>query len=225
MSSDGSGSPASGRSTPSTMETKPTMSPGSHPSYSPKAPTPRSHLQSSGTPSPRQIPLPRPVPVSQPTKSSNFSISSILSRPERSPDKPESDAESSRRSPAPADEGRRMEGFQRPGEATPFHTHPMLHPGLSPEFLERHLPGKPSPWYPWFHPHPYLQFHLTADSKLNNNLNIYFVTLIGEQNKNYNYRKLRKKKQYFFRYMREKVLVRIFNVTLSPSFFRKTHFR
>ena len=92
-----------------------------------------------------------------PTKCSNFSISSILSRSEKSSSPPAS--EKSPRTTTP-------EKYERPPTLSsayetllkmdPNHmgAAAAFHPGLNPAFLERALPGglpgKPAPWYPWF---------------------------------------------------------------------------
>ena len=92
----------------------------------------------------------------QPAKTSNFSISSILSRPDNESKKKEVAEDVKAKLSCPADSAH---------EALKIDTHLAaaaqlghFHPGLSQAFLDRQLPGKPTPWYPWFSAGPYLHF-------------------------------------------------------------------
>ena len=99
------------------------------------------------------------------TKCSNFSINSILSKSSNS-SKESSPSPSSRTSPpaSPDKSDRPSLGHLHPHETLMkmdvAHMNNLaaaaaaFHPGLNPAFLERALPGglpgKPTPWYPWF---------------------------------------------------------------------------
>ncbi|XP_064631029.1 homeobox protein HMX3-like [Lineus longissimus] len=88
-----------------------------------------------------------------PSKSS-FSISSILSKPDKE-DKKDRD-ERPKSVDDLKDKERHAALLKIDAHGLPFH--PALHPAL-PQYLDgRHLPGKPTPWYPWFTPSPYLHF-------------------------------------------------------------------
>ena len=143
----------------------------------------RSPASCTSPPVSRRTRTPSP-PASTPTKASLFSISSILSRPdatERTPNKDLPSPTPSKHhaapklspglSPPPSSlYGEKLRSsfgshvqdmIHRAHEAgAPFTHHPLLHPGLSPAFLDRQLPGKPGPWFPWLPPHPYLHLAL-----------------------------------------------------------------
>ncbi|XP_074640306.1 uncharacterized protein LOC141898351 [Tubulanus polymorphus] len=91
------------------------------------------------------------------TAKSSFSISSILSKPDHHHHR-------EKISPIKDSESDRAERFnplkvETAAAAAGLALHPGLHSALHAQYLEatRHLPGKPTPWYPWFHPNPYLQ--------------------------------------------------------------------
>ena len=106
-----------------------------------------------------------PPPPSAPAKSSNFSISSILSRPDTDFKKKEDDREKER------DRDRERIKVGDLHDSLRIDTHMAaaamhFHHSMSSAFLQRQLPGKPTPWYPWFAASPY-GIHFPFDSKYN----------------------------------------------------------
>ncbi|KAK2162473.1 hypothetical protein LSH36_98g06056 [Paralvinella palmiformis] len=149
--------------------------------------SPTAKRSSGGSPTPPiVVPVKTRTPspaAPNPSKKSNFSISSILSRPDNVTESGKTkDYESSPASDKDTDVGKisaNQSPLQHPetlratfgshvqdmlqrvqDSGTAFGHHALLHPGLSPAFLERQLPGKAGPWFPWFHPHPYLSLGL-----------------------------------------------------------------